>query len=114
MVEVYESEVIDGFWCNLAKLARWQRARVPTYPRALSSPPSPPPPILQVTPIAKDKLVDTNGAGDAFVGGFLSQLVVGKSVDEGGRAGHYAAWVVVQRSGCTFPDQTYGCAWNLL
>jgi sugar/nucleoside kinase (ribokinase family) len=30
---------------------------------------------LQVTRIAKEKLVDTNGAGDAFVGGFLSQLV---------------------------------------
>jgi len=26
------------------------------------------------------KIVDTNGAGDAFVGGFLSQLVVGKGV----------------------------------
>lgn len=56
--------------------------------------------------------MDTNGAGDAFVGGFLSQLVVGKSVAEGVRAGHYAASVVVQRSGCTFPDQTYGFAWN--
>ncbi|KAK2075617.1 adenylate kinase [Prototheca wickerhamii] len=68
--------------------------------------------LFPVTPIAKDKLVDTNGAGDAFVGGFLSQLVVGKSVAEGVRAGHYAASVVVQRSGCTFPDQTYGFAWN--
>jgi adenosine kinase len=25
--------------------------------------------------VAKDRLVDTNGAGDAFVGGFLAQLV---------------------------------------
>ena len=30
---------------------------------------------LQVTRVPADKLVDTNGAGDAFVGGFLSQLV---------------------------------------
>lgn len=29
----------------------------------------------QVTRVPADKLVDTNGAGDAFVGGFLSQLV---------------------------------------
>ena len=28
-----------------------------------------------VTRVPDDKLVDTNGAGDAFVGGFLSQLV---------------------------------------
>ena len=33
------------------------------------------PPLPQVTRIPKEKLVDTNGAGDAFVGGFLSQLV---------------------------------------
>lgn len=31
--------------------------------------------LLQVTRVPADKLVDTNGAGDAFVGGFLSQLV---------------------------------------
>ena len=30
---------------------------------------------VQVTRIPGDQLVDTNGAGDAFVGGFLSQLV---------------------------------------
>lgn len=32
-------------------------------------------------------IVDTNGAGDAFVGGFLSQLVCGKAVPECVRAG---------------------------
>lgn len=32
-------------------------------------------------------IVDTNGAGDAFVGGFLSQLVLGKDVAECCRAG---------------------------
>lgn len=31
--------------------------------------------------------MDTNGAGDAFVGGFLSQLVCGKAVSECVRAG---------------------------
>ncbi|CAN8259909.1 unnamed protein product [Cochlearia groenlandica] len=40
-----------------------------------------------VIPLPKEKLVDTNGAGDAFVGGFLSQLVHGKAIEECVRAG---------------------------
>lgn len=55
--------------------------------------------------IPKENLVDTNGAGDAFVGGFLSQLVCGKDVDECVRAGNYAANTIIQRSGCTFPPK---------
>ncbi|GFZ11386.1 adenosine kinase 2 [Actinidia rufa] len=31
--------------------------------------------LFPVILLPKEKLVDTNGAGDAFVGGFLSQLV---------------------------------------
>ena len=53
--------------------------------------------------LPKELLVDTNGAGDAFVGGFLSQLVKGKSFAECVRAGHWASRVIIQRSGCTFP-----------
>eukprot|EP00045_Choanoeca_perplexa_P002813 m.26823 g.26823 ORF g.26823 m.26823 type:complete len:353 (+) comp11719_c0_seq1:65-1123(+) len=34
-----------------------------------------------VDAVGADKIVDTNGAGDAFVGGFLSQLVQGKPVE---------------------------------
>lgn len=56
-----------------------------------------------VEPLEKSKIVDTNGAGDAFVGGFLSQYVKGKSIADAVRAGHYAARVVIQRSGCTYP-----------
>jgi len=37
------------------------------------------------------KIVDTNGAGDAFAGGFLGALVSGKSVDEAVLAGHKLA-----------------------
>jgi adenosine kinase len=55
--------------------------------------------------------VDTNGAGDAFVGGFLSQLVAGKDTAECVRAGNYAANVVIQRSGCTFPAKP-AFRWN--
>jgi adenosine kinase len=59
--------------------------------------------LYPVITLAKEQLVDTNGAGDAFVGGFLSQLVAGKDVPECIRAGNYAANVIIQRSGCTFP-----------
>jgi adenosine kinase len=57
---------------------------------------------FDVTPV--EKVVDTNGAGDAFVGGFLSQFLKGASMDVCVEAGHYAAGVVIQRSGCTLPD----------
>ena len=41
-------------------------------------------------------------AGDAFVGGFLSQLVSGKSIEEFVKAGNYETNVIIQRSSCTF------------
>jgi adenosine kinase len=49
-------------------------------------------------------IVDTNGAGDAFVGGFLAALIKDRPVEECVKAGQYAARVIIQRSGCTFPD----------
>ncbi|XP_021893377.1 adenosine kinase 2 [Carica papaya] len=58
-----------------------------------------------VIPLPKEKLVDTNGAGDAFVGGFLSQLVQGNPIEECVRAGIYASNVIIQRSGCTYPEK---------
>ncbi|KAJ0067316.1 hypothetical protein NL108_016483 [Boleophthalmus pectinirostris] len=59
-------------------------------------------PVIKVDP--KD-LVDTNGAGDAFVGGFLSELVQEKPLDQCVKAAHYAANVIIQRAGCTFPEK---------
>jgi len=53
--------------------------------------------------LPKEKLVDTNGAGDAYVGGFLAAYVKGKAVPKCCQAGAYAASVVVQQSGCTYP-----------
>merc|ERR1712176_1603774 len=58
--------------------------------------------------LPKEKLVDTNGAGDAYVGGFLSGLVNGLPIDSCCKAGAYAASVIVQRSGCTFPKEAPG------
>ncbi len=37
--------------------------------------------------IEKSKIVDTNGAGDSFVGGFLSQIYLGKDLHTAIKAG---------------------------
>ena len=62
--------------------------------------------VFPVEALPREKLIDTNGAGDAFVGGFLSQLVQSKDVSECVRAGHYAAREIIQRSGCTMPAKS--------
>lgn len=56
-----------------------------------------------VITLPKEKLVDTNGAGDSYVGGFLAGLIKGQSIEQCCKAGAYAASVIVQHSGCTFP-----------
>ncbi|XP_046709127.1 adenosine kinase b isoform X2 [Silurus meridionalis] len=58
-----------------------------------------------VLDIDQNEIVDTNGAGDAFVGGFLSELVQEKTLEQCIHAGHYAANVIIRRSGCTFPEK---------
>ncbi|XP_033469151.1 adenosine kinase isoform X1 [Epinephelus fuscoguttatus] len=59
-------------------------------------------PVLKIDP--KD-IVDTNGAGDAFVGGFLSELVQERPLEQCVKAAHYAANVIIRRAGCTFPEK---------
>ena len=59
-----------------------------------------------VEALDKEKLVDTNGAGDAFVGGFLAGLLQGKDTAACVGAGHYAAREVIQKSGCCFPEKS--------
>lgn len=54
---------------------------------------------IPVEKIAKEKIVDLNGAGDAFVGGFISQYVSGKKIEECVNAGHKSAAYIIQRSG---------------
>jgi len=56
-----------------------------------------------------DKIVDTNGAGDAFVGGFLAQYVQNRPLDVAVRCGIWAATHIIQRSGCTVPDKMDFC-----
>jgi len=62
-----------------------------------------------VTKLSSDQIVDTNGAGDAFVGGFLAQLAKGKSTKEAIQCGLWAATEIIQVSGCTCdPKKKYG------
>jgi len=57
--------------------------------------------ILEYHPIKIDRhlIVDTNGAGDSFVGGFLAALALGHSIEECVNAGHFAACQIIQVSG---------------
>ncbi|KAK6179003.1 hypothetical protein SNE40_011462 [Patella caerulea] len=61
--------------------------------------------VYPVTPVDPSIIKDTNGCGDSFVGGFLSQLVQGKSIEECIKCGSYSAKVVIQYFGCTFPEK---------
>lgn len=46
------------------------------------------PKVHDVHPLKDDEIVDTNGAGDAFAGGFLGAFVTGKPLDECVEVGH--------------------------
>jgi adenosine kinase len=55
--------------------------------------------------VDENLIVDTNGAGDAFAGGFLSKFVQKKPLDECVMAGHWAASIIIQNRGCQIPKQ---------
>jgi len=46
------------------------------------------PKTYPVPKLAHDKIIDTNGAGDMFAGGFLGALALGKDLDEAIGVGH--------------------------
>ena len=59
---------------------------------------------IPVKALSSDKIVDTNGAGDAFAGGFLGALVSGKTLRECVLAGHELGRMCVQEvCHCTSP-----------
>jgi len=61
-----------------------------------------------VAKLAEEEIVDTNGAGDAFVGGYLAQLAEGKSTDTAIACGLWAAEQIIQVSGTKCdPNLTY-------
>lgn len=59
--------------------------------------------------VNENDIIDTNGAGDAFAGGFLSKYMPGRPLDECVKAGHWAAAIVIQKRGCQYPTEcTFG------
>eukprot|EP01087_Luapelamoeba_hula_P011872 TRINITY_DN328_c0_g1_i1.p1 TRINITY_DN328_c0_g1~~TRINITY_DN328_c0_g1_i1.p1 ORF type:complete len:392 (-),score=73.60 TRINITY_DN328_c0_g1_i1:39-1214(-) len=52
--------------------------------------------------VPDEEIVDLNGAGDCFVGGFLSQYLQGKQLEDCIKAGHYCAGVCIRTSGIKF------------
>ncbi len=60
---------------------------------------------ISVPKIDSDKIIDTNGAGDVFVGGFLSQFVQNKSLEKSIDCGIWSSSLIIQQSGCSFPEQ---------
>lgn len=54
----------------------------------------------KVPTLEKKDIVDANGAGDSFVGGFMAALMAGKGEEDCVQTGHYAASVILGVSGC--------------
>ncbi|OJD12243.1 hypothetical protein AJ78_07127 [Emergomyces pasteurianus Ep9510] len=65
--------------------------------------------LTSVHAISKDEINDTNGAGDAFAGGFCAGVVEGKTVGESIDMGHWLAGLSIRELGPSypFPKQTY-------
>jgi adenosine kinase len=64
--------------------------------------------ILQCFPnfVKNDEIVDLNGAGDAFLGGFLAMYLKGNRDNRlfsCCKAGNDAASVILRNIGCTYP-----------
>jgi adenosine kinase len=64
---------------------------------------------FEVHEIGEDKICDTNGAGDAFAGGFVAGVIQGKPLDECVDMGQWLAKLSIQELGpqYPFPKQTF-------
>ena len=64
---------------------------------------------VAVHAIGAEKINDTNGAGDAFAGGFVAGIVEGKSLEKAIDMGQWLAKLSIQELGPSFPQpkQTY-------
>jgi len=67
---------------------------------------------VPVDRIDSSLIVDTNGAGDSFVGGFLAGLALGKDLQTCILAGHSCAGFTIQRSGTNFEHSNSTFNWN--
>ncbi|KAI9229430.1 MAG: adenosine kinase b [Piptocephalis tieghemiana] len=58
--------------------------------------------VHPVPPVPKSEIEDTNGAGDAFVGGFLGAYVQGASLEKSVDVGHKLAGQVIRQVGAYY------------
>ena len=57
-----------------------------------------------IEPLKSSEIVDTTGAGDSFVGGFLAALCMEKDLESCVEGGVTAARHILQQKGCTLPS----------
>lgn len=64
---------------------------------------------FSIRTVQSGEICDTNGAGDAFAGGFLAGIVQGKSLEESVDMGHWLASLSIKELGPSYPSpkQTY-------
>lgn len=60
----------------------------------------------KVEKMDSSKIVDTNGAGDAFAGGFLGSIALGKGLDAAIEGGHWLASQSIMLMGPNYPTKT--------
>ena len=58
--------------------------------------------MYPVKALSNTEIVDTNGAGDAFAGGFIGAFALGKSLDDSVEVGHRMGGMCVGEVGPTF------------
>ena len=56
--------------------------------------------------LKEEEIRDLNGAGDAFLGGFLSEYMKGNDIYDCCKKGINAATIILKNVGCTFPKKT--------
>ena len=63
--------------------------------------------MYSVKPLDQSKIVDTNGAGDAFAAGFIAGLVQGKTLDVAVDMGQWLASLSIQEVGPSYPVEKF-------
>lgn len=57
---------------------------------------------IPVSPLRQSDIVDFNGAGDAFVAGFLTQYLMDHNVHKSAEMGHVVAQICIRHQGATY------------
>lgn len=60
-----------------------------------------------ISPVPKEKIVDSNGCGDSFVGAFLASLAAKKSIGACVKNGIAMSGQILQQIGCQMPDNGF-------